>query len=62
MNARRGIVVLAGAIAVLAAGGGIAYAVGGGDGDEPVTGPDAEKAKSAALSAAGGGSVREVAL
>jgi hypothetical protein len=60
MNIRRRMVVLVAAIAVLAAGGGgIAYAVGG-DGEESVTGPDAERAKSAALAAAGGGTVREV--
>jgi hypothetical protein len=60
MNIRRRMVVFVAAIAVLAAGGGgIAYAVGG-DGEESVTGPDAERAKSAALAAAGGGTVREV--
>ncbi|HEX2739625.1 MAG TPA: PepSY domain-containing protein [Rubrobacter sp.] len=43
---------------VLALGaGGAAYAVGQG---EKVTGPDAEKAKSAALRAVGGGTVTEV--
>ena len=40
-------------------GAGIAYA-NGGDSEEQVTGPDAEKAKSAALAAVGGGTVTEV--
>jgi uncharacterized membrane protein YkoI len=44
---------------VLALGGaGIAYA-NGGDSEEQVTGPDAEKAKSAAIAAVGGGTVTE---
>lgn len=49
-------------VAVLAAGGaGIAYAVGGGgESEERVTGPDAERAKAAALDAVGGGTVTEV--
>jgi Peptidase propeptide and YPEB domain len=60
MQVNRKFIAIAAAIAALAAGGvGIAYAVGGGD-DEQVTGPDAEKAKSAALKAVGGGSVTEV--
>lgn len=49
-------------IAALAVGGaGIAYAVGGGEGEgeEQVTGPDADRAASAALDAVGGGSVTE---
>jgi hypothetical protein len=51
------IVVAAG---VLVTGGvGIASAVGG-DSEDQVTGPDAEKAKSAALDAVGGGRVTEV--
>jgi uncharacterized membrane protein YkoI len=45
---------------LLALGGaGIAYA-NGGDSEEQVTGPDAEKAKSAAIAAMGGGTVTEV--
>ena len=38
---------------------GIAYA-NGGDSEEQVTGPEAQKAKSAAIAAVGGGSVTEV--
>src|SRR3712207_9136744 len=38
----------------------IAYASGSGDSEEQLTGPDAEKAKSAAIEAVGGGSVTEV--
>jgi hypothetical protein len=60
MNVNRRVVAIAAAIAVVAAGSvGIAYAVGGGDSEEQVTGPDAEKAKAAALDAVGGGSVTE---
>ena len=53
--------VIAAAVAILVAlgGTGIAYAAGG-DSEEQVTGPDAEKAKNAALAAVGGGSVTEV--
>jgi hypothetical protein len=59
MNVNRRVLAIAAAIAVVAAGGvGIAYAVGG-DSDEQVTGPDAEKAKAAALEAVGGGTVTE---
>jgi uncharacterized membrane protein YkoI len=46
-------------LALGAGGAGIAYATGG-DSEEQVTGPDAEKAKSAALAAVGGGAVTEV--
>jgi hypothetical protein len=56
---RRIAVVAATVVLVAAGGGGIAYAVGGG-GEESVTGPDAQKAKSAALRAVGGGTVLEV--
>jgi Peptidase propeptide and YPEB domain len=60
MKINRRIVAIAAVIAALAAGGaGIAYAVGGDD-DEQVTGPSAEKAKAAALDAVGGGTVLEV--
>jgi hypothetical protein len=45
-----------GALAVAAGGAGIARAVGEGS-DEPVTGPAAAKASSAALEATGGGTV-----
>lgn len=58
MRINRKIVAIATVVAALAAGG-VAYAVGG-DSDEQVTGPDADKARSAALQAAGGGSVTEV--
>jgi peptidase YpeB-like protein len=53
--------VIAGALAMLLAlgGAGIAYA-NGGDSGEQVTGPDAEKAKSAAIAAVGDGTVTEV--
>lgn len=46
-------------LALGAAAGGIAYAVGGGESEEQVTGPDAKKAQRAALDAAGGGTVLE---
>jgi hypothetical protein len=60
MNVNRRTIAIGGTIAVLAAGGaGIAYAVGG-DSEEQVTGPDAEKAKAAALEQVGGGTVTEV--
>ena len=59
MRFNRKIVALATVIGALAAGG-IAYAVGSGDSEERVTGPDADKAKAAALDAAGGGKVTEV--
>ena len=53
--------VIAAAVAMLLAlgGAGIAYA-NGGDSEERLTGPDAEKAKSAAIAAVGGGTVTEV--
>src|SRR5688500_9312847 len=60
MNVRT--LMIAAAIAMLMAlgiGAGIAYA-NGGDSEEQLTGPDAEKAKNAALAAVGGGSVTEV--
>ncbi len=44
---------------VVLGGAGLAYA-NGGDSEEQLTGPDAEKAKSAALAAVGGGPVTEV--
>jgi hypothetical protein len=44
---------------VVLGGAGIAYA-NGGDSEEQLTGADAEKAKSAALAAVGGGTVTEV--
>ena len=53
--------VIAAAVAVLLALGaaGIAYA-NGGDSEEQLTGPEAQKAKSAAIEAVGGGTVTEV--
>ena len=53
--------VIAAAVAILVAlgGAGIAYAAGG-DSEEQLTGPDAQKAKSAAIAAVGGGTVTEV--
>jgi hypothetical protein len=53
--------VIAAAVAILLALGaaGIAYANGGGS-EERITGPQAQKAKSAAIAAVGGGSVTEV--
>lgn len=60
MKINRKLVAVAAAIAAVAAGGvGIAQAVGGGS-EEQVTGPSAEKAKSAALKAVGAGTVTEV--
>src|ERR687895_441952 len=53
--------VIAAAVAMLLAlgGAGIAYA-NGGDSEEQLTGPDAQKAKSAAIAAVGGGTLTEV--
>jgi uncharacterized membrane protein YkoI len=52
----RTLVIAAGVVAMLVAlgGAGIAYA-NGGDSEEQLTGPEAEKAKSAAIAAVGGG-------
>jgi hypothetical protein len=59
MKVDRRLAVIAAAVVALGAGGvGIAQAVSGSE--KPVTGPDADKAASAALEAAGGGSVLEV--
>ena len=54
--------VIAAAVAMLVALGaaGIAYANGGGDSEESLTGPDAQKAESAAIAEVGGGTVTEV--
>ena len=59
MNVRT--LVIAAAVAMLLAlgGAGIAYA-NAGDSEEQVTGPDVQKAKSAAIAAVGGGTVTEV--
>jgi hypothetical protein len=53
--------VIAAAVAMLLAlgGAGVAYA-NGGDSEEQLTGPDAQKAKSAAIAAVGGGTLTEV--
>ena len=53
--------VIAAAVAMFVAlgGAGIAYA-NGGDSEEQLTGPEAQKVKSAALAAVGGGTVTEV--
>ena len=53
--------VIAATVAMLLAlgGAGIAYA-NGGDSEEQATGPEAEKAKSAAIEAVGGGALTEV--
>jgi Peptidase propeptide and YPEB domain len=60
MRINRKLVAIAAAVVALAAGGvGIAYAVGGGESEEPITGPSADKAEAAALDAAGGGTVLE---
>ncbi len=61
MKVNRRIVVIAavGVTALAATGAGIAQAVGG-ESEENVTGPAAQKARSAALAAAGGGTVLEV--
>jgi hypothetical protein len=57
----RTLVIAAAVVAMLVAlgGAGIAYANGGGS-EEQLSGPDAEKAKSAAIAAVGGGTVTEV--
>src|SRR5918994_3660771 len=61
MKINRRIIAAGAAVLVVAAGGvGIAYRVGGGDSDEQATGPDAEKAKAAAVEAVGGGTAVSV--
>jgi uncharacterized membrane protein YkoI len=59
INARTLVIAATVAMLVALGGAGIAYAAGG-DSEERVTSPDAEKAKSAAIAAVGGGSVTEV--
>jgi uncharacterized membrane protein YkoI len=59
LNIRTLVIAAAVAILVTLGGTGIAYA-NGGDSEEQVTGPDAQKAKSAAIAAVGGGTVTEV--
>jgi outer membrane lipoprotein SlyB len=60
MKINRKLVTVVVAVAALGAGGvGLAQAIGG-ESETPVTGPDAAKAKGAALEAVGGGAVTEV--
>jgi uncharacterized membrane protein YkoI len=59
INAKTLVIAAAVAMSVALGAAGIAYA-NGGDSEEQLTGPDAEKAKSAAIAAAGGGTVSEV--
>jgi uncharacterized membrane protein YkoI len=59
MNVRTLVIAVAVAMLVALGGAGIAYAAGG-DSEEQLTGPDAQKAKSAAIAAVGGGTVTEV--
>ncbi len=59
INVRTLVIAVAVAMLVALGGAGIAYA-NGGDSGEQVTGPDAQKAKSAAIAAVGGGTVTEV--
>jgi uncharacterized membrane protein YkoI len=59
INVRTLVITAAVAMLVALGGAGIAYA-NGTDSEEQVTGPDAEKAKSAAIAAVGGGTVTEV--
>ena len=59
MNVRTLVIAAALAMLVALGGTGIAYA-NGTDSEEQLTGPDAQKAKSAAIAAVDGGSVTEV--
>jgi hypothetical protein len=59
INVRTLVIAAAVAIVVALGGAGIAYA-NGSDSGEQVTGPDAERAKSAAIAAVGGGTVTDV--
>jgi uncharacterized membrane protein YkoI len=59
INIRTLVIAAAVAIVVALGGAGIAYA-NGGDSEEQLTGPDAQKAKSAAIAAVGGGTLTEV--
>ncbi len=59
INVRTLVIAVAVAMLVALGGTGIAYA-NGGDSGEQLTGPDAQKAKSAAIAAVGGGTVTEV--
>jgi hypothetical protein len=59
INVRTLVIAVAVAMLVVLGGAGIAYA-NGGDSEEQLTGPDAQKAESAAIAAVGGGTVTEV--
>jgi hypothetical protein len=52
---RRKKLLIGGALVLALSAGGVGYAQAGGDDDENVTGPDAERAKQAAVAVAGGG-------
>ena len=60
INVRTLVIAAAVAIVVALGGAGIAYANGGADSEESLTGPDAHKAESAAITAVGGGTLTEV--
>ncbi len=60
INIRTLVIAAAVAIVVALGGAGIAYANGGGDSEEQLTGPDAQKAKSAAIAAVGGATITGV--
>jgi hypothetical protein len=59
INARTLLIAAAVAMLLALGGAGVAYA-NGGDSEEQITGPDAKKAKSAAIAAVGGGTLTEV--
>jgi hypothetical protein len=52
---RRRKLLIGGAVVLALGAGGVGYAQAGGDDDENVTGPDAERAKQAAVEIVGGG-------
>ena len=60
INIRTLVIAAAVAIVVALGGAGIAYANGGADSEESLTGPDAHKAESAAIAAVGGGTLTGV--
>ncbi len=60
INVRTLVIAVAVAMLVALGGAGIAYAANGTDSEEQLTGPDAEKAKSAAIAEVGGGTVTGV--
>ena len=59
---RKTVTIAAVAAALAAAGVAVASAIGGDDSETPVTGPNAEQAKAAALDMVGGGTVTEIEL